>query len=413
MTAAAAGRHSPGWQGEAGVWQRASTAIGESGRSCDECCGVCAGFPRVARRLDIKVYPPRSRATAIMYFTGSGLTCRLLRWWAGRPEPEVLERARKLHPDGTHFHLSARLGCPRRLRPLVIASRPSQRWLGRLGVAGWAWARCRLTVGRAPPVCGCRRQVPEREDRRAQDQHARDQKQTRVDVRRRVVRIQCAAATRVHACLRLREAQPPALVHAVRVSAGPSVSRHVQACPRWACRPPLAHVRVQSTPTAPGLSRPRPRWLAERFVSRRLLRHLHCISRRTELMGRERSEGMDEELAHAPCLSGHTKEQWDSWPRNDIPTRSHVGRKSAKPAWLRRPSPRWQLTPELENALPASGGVCAWRCLRRGQTRARVGAALLPAAEPPPPCRELPCASLQARVGSAATTTPRANTFCP
>ncbi|KAL8449737.1 hypothetical protein Emag_003546 [Eimeria magna] len=48
-------------------------------------CPVCAGAwggPRLARRIDLKVYPRRMRAPALMYFTGSALFNRSSRAWA-------------------------------------------------------------------------------------------------------------------------------------------------------------------------------------------------------------------------------------------------------------------------------------------------------------------------------------------
>lgn len=67
-----------------------------------------AGFARVARRLDVKVYPPRMRTCAVNYFTGSGLFNRMLRFWCDRPTPAVAARAAAHVPGGAVFHLCDR-----------------------------------------------------------------------------------------------------------------------------------------------------------------------------------------------------------------------------------------------------------------------------------------------------------------
>lgn len=67
-----------------------------------------AGFPRIARRLDVKVYPPCMRACAVNYFTGSGLFNRMLRYWCDRPTAAVAARAATHLPGGAVFHLSDR-----------------------------------------------------------------------------------------------------------------------------------------------------------------------------------------------------------------------------------------------------------------------------------------------------------------
>lgn len=67
-----------------------------------------AGFPHVARRLDVKVYPPCMRACAVNYFTGSGLFNRMLRYWCDRPTAAVAARAATHLPGGAVFHLSDR-----------------------------------------------------------------------------------------------------------------------------------------------------------------------------------------------------------------------------------------------------------------------------------------------------------------
>jgi hypothetical protein len=81
---------------------------------------VCAGYPNIARRLDIKIYPASQRATAVNYFTGSGLFVRALRWWAGRPAPAVVHRAQQHLPAATHFHL-----CDKHFKVRLEAARVS------------------------------------------------------------------------------------------------------------------------------------------------------------------------------------------------------------------------------------------------------------------------------------------------
>jgi hypothetical protein len=67
---------------------------------------MCAGFPKVARRLDVKMYPSCQRATAVNYFTGSGLFCRALRFWCARPSAATAQLAAHHMPGGACFHLS-------------------------------------------------------------------------------------------------------------------------------------------------------------------------------------------------------------------------------------------------------------------------------------------------------------------
>lgn len=64
------------------------------------------GFPRVARRLDVKMYPPCQRAAAVNYFTGSGLFCRALRYWCNRPSAATAALAAQHMPGGACFHLN-------------------------------------------------------------------------------------------------------------------------------------------------------------------------------------------------------------------------------------------------------------------------------------------------------------------
>lgn len=54
----------------------------------------------------MKVYPPCQRATAVNYFTGSGLFCRALRYWCWRPSSATARLAAQHMPGGTCFHLS-------------------------------------------------------------------------------------------------------------------------------------------------------------------------------------------------------------------------------------------------------------------------------------------------------------------
>jgi hypothetical protein len=68
-------------------------------------CACGAGFPKVARRLDVKMYACSHRATAINYFTGSGLFCRALRYWCWKPSPETAQLAAQHMPGGSCFHL--------------------------------------------------------------------------------------------------------------------------------------------------------------------------------------------------------------------------------------------------------------------------------------------------------------------
>lgn len=67
---------------------------------------VHAGFPRVARRLDIKVYSGRQRVTAVNYFSGSPLFNRTLRFWCAHPPATAAATAARLLPGGHRFHLS-------------------------------------------------------------------------------------------------------------------------------------------------------------------------------------------------------------------------------------------------------------------------------------------------------------------
>ena len=65
-----------------------------------------AGFPRVKRRIDIKLYAPAHRVTAVNYYTASALCNRALRYWCDKPPPHVQQMAARLLPGGSHFRLT-------------------------------------------------------------------------------------------------------------------------------------------------------------------------------------------------------------------------------------------------------------------------------------------------------------------
>lgn len=58
------------------------------------------------RRLDIKIYSPQMRVTAINYFTGSDQFNRALRYYCNHPPPEVEAIARGMRSGATCFKLS-------------------------------------------------------------------------------------------------------------------------------------------------------------------------------------------------------------------------------------------------------------------------------------------------------------------
>ena len=65
-----------------------------------------AGYPRVARRLDIKVYRSQLRVTAVNYFTGSQIFNRALRYWCKNPPQHVQALAAKHFAGANRFKLS-------------------------------------------------------------------------------------------------------------------------------------------------------------------------------------------------------------------------------------------------------------------------------------------------------------------
>lgn len=102
---------------------------------------MLAGFPRVARRLDIKTYAARYRVTAVNYFSGSQLFNRALRYWCAVPPAHVAERAARFLRGGDRFKLSDRAFLVRAGQPHALAAELAQPMSGACAGAAGCFAR--------------------------------------------------------------------------------------------------------------------------------------------------------------------------------------------------------------------------------------------------------------------------------
>jgi DNA polymerase beta palm len=109
------------------------------------CCLCCfanpvpaAGFPHVARRIDIKVYYARDRVLAVNHFSGTEEFNRALRYWCGWPPRHVQALAGRYLRGASYFHLSDKrfVACAAEAQGALAAPEPDSRSSGAPSLPG-------------------------------------------------------------------------------------------------------------------------------------------------------------------------------------------------------------------------------------------------------------------------------------